>query len=245
MKKILFLCVLGIYAPLYCLENAPYVITFFVHVLPKKHKEMTTERWQEMMREPNALEDKIIKKELSSKFLNQGVYASYRGYEAQSDLNGQITFPRETQGARLNLLVLDDMQPIRIVDKVLSDEARTISGFALGEKTTGRLFSYERKRDPRTNVHVWQVKEELLKGGTKISPDTVILFAPPRQIYIQEGLFVTPDSENFIMPPIYVASSFFSGINALRFMKLRHLFGSIRTEKLFGSHAYQTLLGHN
>lgn len=216
-------------------EISPHIITFFIRPLPPAYKEPDPAKLERSISSPEKIVKTLIKKEINTLHLYSGIYASYSGHFAVSDMNGQITFPRKTAGPRLHLIVTEDVKAVP-VDPLNN---KTLLGFLPDPKAALQYYHYERKQDPETELYSWIVTEEPFIKNKRIPVDAIVIFAHPRHVIVPMGTTHTTDSENLVLPDIFTTHNLTSALNALRFFKVRHYFSPVKIEYKFQPDGYQ------
>ena len=69
----------------------------------------------------------------------------------------------------------------------------------------------------------------------RIAPDTLIIFAQPKNIIVPLGKTATSLTENLVLPDFYATKQNKSAANAFRFLKLRHYFAPVKFDYKYQS----------
>lgn len=220
-------------------EIAPYIITLFIRPLPSGYKQDKSNGVKKFT-SPHDILDNVIHKQLNLNNLHSGIYASYAGFVDRSDQNGELRFPKKVTSDKLHLLITEDIKAV-LVDPI---RRKTISGFVIDPNVESRYYLLSREKDPETDLTSWNIKEEKLMPGKKLPYDTITIFSNPNDIIVPLGNIVTTDSQNLVLPDIYVDKDLNSTLNALRFLKIRHFFAPIKTVYNFKPDIYQERINH-
>lgn len=219
-------------------EISPHTITFFIRPLPQtisESEKANKEKIEQKFSSPKKIAKAIVKKEFNSINFYSGVYVSYAGYIATSDLNGEVSFPRKNMSNTIHILVTEEIKAVAINPL----KNKTILGFVLKPKATYSYYKLERKQDTKSHKYSWQVSQEILEEGKKIPYDAIIIFADSKDIVILNGEFATIDSENLVLPDIYATPDISSTLNAFRFLNIRHFFAPLKVAYNFKKDSYQ------
>ena len=236
MKKtiILFLCIL--YSLLYrmsLLSTPAIILTIKPYPIPKK--ERTLEQLQRILKTPGTYNKKILESFLK-KGTYEGIFSTYMGYISISDFYGQIMFPRKHTDSSIFVLITPLIEPIMMIDL-------TVHHFETFDAAPKALYKITRKKDEHTNLFYWDVSSVPIPANKRISLDTIVLFAKPKNIIIPEGITITQDTPQMILPPIYARKEINSTLNALRVLKIKQFFSPFHTyQKRESDTYYSTIL---
>jgi hypothetical protein len=237
MKKLHIISFLAIQCITFSIdaEISPHVLTFFIRPLPITHKKLTPDKAEKTIKSPEKIMKALIKKELNELHVHAGIYVSYQGFFAVSDMNGQVVFPRKTAEDKLHFIVTEDVKAVPV--DPLRDT--TLLGFVPDPNAELQHFVYERRQDPETELYSWVVNEEPLPKAKRIPAEAIVLFANPKHIIVPVGSSHTNESENLVLPDIFTTHNLNSALNALRFFKIRHYFAPVKVEYKFNPDGYQ------
>ncbi len=237
MKKLHLLSLLFFQCTIFSIvaEIPPHIITFFIRPLPPAYKEADLAKLERSISSPEKIVKTLIKKEINTLHLYSGIYSSYGGTFAVSDMNGQVAFGRKTPGPRLHLIVTEDIKAVPVNPL----RNKTLLGFVPDPKAALQYYHYERKQDPETELYSWIVTEEPFAKNKRIPVDAIIIFAHPRHIVVPIGTTHTTESENLVLPDIFTTHNLTSALNALRFFKIRHYFSRVKIVYKFQPDGYQ------
>lgn len=153
-----------------------------------------------------------------------GIFSTYGGNLAITDINGQTTFPRRTQKNAVDLLITDKIAPIFSIKN-------TIAYWEIDEDAKGaKFYSVDRKHDEETNLYYWDVREKDIPQDRRIGLHTITIFADPESIYVPVGITPTTDNPQLVLPNIYAKRNFdASYVNTTLFvLTIKQFFSQIR-----------------
>lgn len=239
MKRVGLLCIIWMGTSVS--QPASHLITFFIRPLPGTQKKITEAEVQaktaEQISTPGRILKSIVKKRLTPLLIYSGIYAAYAGTFTHSNANGQILFERQTPELILHILVTEDVKVVPV--NPLND--KTIYGFARDPKAQAAQYLFELTKDPETELYAWNVTPEPLRKKI-IAPDTLIIFAQPKNIIVPLGQTVTTPTENLILPDFYATPHNKSAANAFRFLKIRHYFAPVKLDTKFQPDGFQQMI---
>ena len=206
------------------IETADSVITFFIKekkpktILSKNH----TERFvSQGLQQPSFIH--AIGKDRS--WLNQpgvdGLHASYLGYLATSNKNGQITFPRRQQSDIMYLLITPEVQPEFMISPTL------IHHWIKKNNSPATFYEISRKKNKGLKIYYFDIKE--LKIPTDIPKNTITIYAHPNHIHVPHGISLNTYSTNFILPELQ-ATKIDTAKNSLYTLSIKQYFEQINIE---------------
>ncbi len=240
-KQLLALCL--VWTGISICQTTPHIITFFIRPLPAAYKseEEATKKIAEQLATPGKMLKSMIKKQLSPILFYSGIYVAYAGAFTHSNANGQVLFERSTPEPELHILITEDMKAIPV--NPLND--KTLYGFAIDPKAESAQYLFKRIQDPETELYFWNVTPEPIHEKKRITSDTLIMFAQPKNIIVPIGSTATPLSENFVLPDFYATQKNKSAANAFRFLKIRHYFAPVTFEYKFLPDGYQQKIANS
>lgn len=160
---------------------------------------------------------------------NSGVFATYAGYLNLTDNIGQLTFPRKTVNDSINILITTHINPVFMFKNTIA-YWKIEKGFNVKRPTSvpAKMYKVERKYDLETQLFFWEVKERKLPKNGQIPLHTIIILADPENIDVPEGITVTTNNPQLILPAIYAKKNRFSQ-NALFAMSIKPFFSQNKT----------------
>lgn len=123
-----------------------------------------------------------------------GLQASYAGYMAISDKNGQISFPRLHQKEDIFLLVTPEIDPEYMIYPSL------VHHWITKHNSPAAFYKISRKKNAELNTYYFQVTE--LNLPRDLHPSTIILYEHPENIRVPLGISLNNYSTNFILPEL-------------------------------------------
>lgn len=196
-----------------CSLSADPVITLFLHEYPAD-----TERAQSMVTKLGK-PGKIARYRVNNvthQPLVAGIFATYAGYLDVSSYNGQLTFPRRHDRPLIYLAITPRLTPIVMF-------ANTIHHWEFEPGVPAALFVCERKKD-EAGLYFWDMKEESISDNKVIPLESLILIAKPQNFYVPIGITLANETENLLIPDIYVKKGINKLTNSLYVLNLTHFF---------------------
>ncbi len=164
-----------------------------------------------------------------------GVYATYLGWSALSDRNGQVILPRKHDEDRVQLVITRSLQP------VMSEEV-VIHHFVAGFDEPVAFYDFYFKEDYSKKTAQWTVKKIPTPPSRIIPLNAVVLIAAPDQMYIKEGTFPALKGGNLILPTLYARSNLTPGKNAIYFLRINRYFAPVEYAWRFATTQYAKLV---
>lgn len=195
------------------------IITLFLQPYPLVTTDTSATTIVNQLKKPRQLAQYSIHGTLQ-KHVNSGVFASYKGYVTASDNNGQIVFPRRHLEPRVTILVTSKIVPVIMVHN-------TISHWELEKGTPAAMYVAERKQDMPSELYYWDVKQVPLPKDNRLTPQTLIIFAPAQDIYVPQGITLAKNMPNLILPDLFVKKEIKISPNILYVLNIRHFFGPV------------------
>ncbi len=213
------------------------IITFFIKPYPQ---EITTGESSEQKEDiqsiditPGAVNRALLRNKTSHRRY-QGIYATYSGFSAYSDGNGQITFPRKHTSELITLVVTPHMQPIIF-------QGTSVQYFTIDPDTPAAWYTFTRGINPLDNKLSWLIRSVSIPKNRRIPAHAIVINAQPQEIIIHEGLTPTYPSPNMILPDIYAANSISTTLDALSFLQVNRYFAPVKTIYAYGTNRYAVL----
>ncbi|MGZ6250959.1 MAG: hypothetical protein ACXWL2_02940 [Candidatus Chromulinivorax sp.] len=173
------------------------VITFFIKEKIEKKNTINTQKIEyisEKLQQPSF----IHANEHDTSWLQQpgieGLYASYLGYLAVSDHNGQITFPRIQQSDTIHILITPEVQPEFMIEPTL------INDWITKHNSPTAFYQIIRKKHKKLKVYYFHITK--IKTPQAIPRNTITIYADPATIIVPTGVLFNTYSTNFILPEL-------------------------------------------
>ncbi len=196
-------------------------LTMFIRPYPEKQAVLDPDKMARNIATPGKLASKIMKDKLLKTSSNDGIFSTYFGYLALSDINGQLTFPRKQQKPLFNLLITPKIKPVFMI-------GNTIHHWELDTLVPAELYTVERKQDPETKDWFWQTKKGNLPANNIVSLDTIVIFAKPQTIVVPQGITLTDKNPQLVLPDIYAKKSLNITARSLWALTVRSFFGLLK-----------------
>lgn len=198
------------------------VITMFM--VPYPMDNAAAQKAAAKLRKPG----KIAQRKLEGSFqVNSvaGIYSTYAGFIEVSNAIGQTTFPRKHTKPYIYMLVTPRITPIIMFEQ-------TVNHWELDKQTPAAMYSYERTYDKETDLMFWEAKKEALPENNQVPLESIVIFAKPEYVHIPLGITLTRESQNFILPDIFIKKGISYAKNAMFLLYLIHLFGPIHPNEV-------------
>lgn len=208
----------------FAVNSIDHIITFFIRSYPVEeetpqlHPKEAADKLQQNLAMPGKLAYKIAKAAFPD--IKTGVLVTYQGYLVATSLLGQITLPRMTQQPSLKVLVTEKIDPIMMI-------GNTVHHWEIVPNVSAQMYSLEREEDPETKLAYWRYKEISLPENRIIPLNTIVILAKPKNIVIPNGITVSTNDQQWILPNIYVKKTMNSVEPALAALRVRQFFGPI------------------
>lgn len=201
MKKIFYALFLVI-GQVHSTTKSPNAVTFFVKDFPTLNAQA----------HPNQPE----------KTNRKGIYFSYFGYLEATDHDGQITFPRSHQKPHFTLLVTTDAQPVFMA-------SNTIGFWQLNAGAHYACYLIEKKQDTETKRWLWDVKKTTPPAKGQLPVDTIVVFAQPSAVYVPEGITLTNNNSQLILPHLYVTQTIELPEDTLKVLEVKNFLRTLNS----------------
>lgn len=195
-KYIFLLSIAGLFIELK-IEAINSVITFFVKEEKIKNKKNThpgNKVISQILTQPSFVNATGTDRSWLDQPGVDGLYASYLGYLAISDANGQITFPREQQNDTIHLLITPQVQPEFMISPSL------IHHWITKRHSPAAFYEISRKKEKGLNVYYFDTKK--IDVPQDIPLNTITIYADPDHIHVQTGISLNTYSTNLVLPEL-------------------------------------------
>jgi hypothetical protein len=149
-----------------------------------------------------------------------GIFATYGGFLTVSDLNGEISFPREHRKPFIYLIVTEKISPIVMA-------GNTIHHRELEDGAPATMYRMEQKRDETVKATYWDVQQVPLPDHQQVPLESMVIFADPKFVYVPQGISLLQESPHLILPDIYIKMGINLTATALFILNLSQYFGAI------------------
>lgn len=151
-----------------------------------------------------------------------GIFSSYAGYLKESDVYGWTSFPKKQDNPRLYLVITPVVTPVFMF-------ANTIHHWQIEKPNPVATYLVERKQDETTKLFYWEVAHVENPEDNAIPIESLLIIADPDDIVVPEGITMADDSQNLLLPRMYVKKGIKPTQHAFYMLNLTHLFGPIKT----------------
>jgi hypothetical protein len=146
-----------------------------------------------------------------------GITASYAGFIDISNISGQIIFPRKHNNPYVYFVITDRLTPVTML-------GNTIAHLAFTPGADSALYKVQQNYDIETNTVFWNT-QKIEKPDNNIIPlESIIIIAKPKNVVIPEGVTITQEGPNLILPDVYVKKGVNLINNTLYMLNLSYLF---------------------
>lgn len=149
-----------------------------------------------------------------------GIFSTYYGFLAASDIHGQTIFPRWQRDQKVYVLVTEKISPIMMAHN-------TVSHWELEEGTAAKLYLFEKVEDKETKILFWRATQEQLPVDSRVPQDAVTIFAHPKYVYIPLGITLAQESPHLILPDMFIKKGLNVTKDALYVLNLTHFFSLV------------------
>lgn len=146
-----------------------------------------------------------------------GIFSTYAGYLEVSSYNGQLTFPRRHDKPLIYLAITPRITPMIMF-------ANTIHHWEFEPSAPAALFICERKKDEKTALYFWDMKNIPLPDNNIIPLESLVIIAKPQNFYVPTGITLTHETPNLLLPDIYVKKGINKLTHSLYVLNLTHFF---------------------
>jgi len=203
---------------------APHIIEFFFKPKIQDSALTTPAHTQESLNQflstPGKMNRALLRKQLESSHIIQGIYVLYSGLVTHSDANGQVTFPRRQVEETVTLVVTNGIVPVFLF-------GNTIHHLEVRENAPADFYTLTRTHDEKSKQSTWNVTKIQPPAKNKIPDQAIIIIAKPKQIDMMEGISITGSSANFILPDVYVKGEITLPTNVLSLLKYNKFFSPV------------------
>lgn len=148
--------------------------------------------------------------------LTKGIFSTYAGYVAMSNNDGQTTFPKKLVQPMLYLLITNKITPVLMA-------GNTIHHWEIA--APAKMYKVERLHNEFETLFYWNVQEVPTPETGRIPLEAITILAKPNNIYVPEGITLTNDNTNLLLPTIFVKKGININSNALYMLNIRQFFG--------------------
>jgi len=220
MKRFLaYICVIIASLSIYQNAHTEPTINMFFRSFPEIYPNEHAQELEAKLKKPGKIARHTIRS-LTNSNIVAGIYVTYGGYLDVSDVNGEIRFPRKHKEAKVILVITTKITPIMMV-------GNTIHHWEFEEGTPVSLYSVERKQDEETKLLYWDVKAIPAPENNRLPLESLVVFGKPKDVYIPEGITLTTEGPQLLLPDIYVKKGIKQYERALYLLNLKHFFGPV------------------
>lgn len=200
---------------------ADELVTFFIKPYPviAHEKNEYAQSLVKELRQPSVVDRKVLHNVLQ-KDIESGIFATYAGYITISNPNGQVMFPRKHQRQLFYFAITTN-----IIPHIMT--ANTIHHWEFDPETPTTLYKVEKFLDQMTQLYYWQTTKIPVPEDNIIPLEAIVIFAKPKYIYVPEGISITRDRPNQVLPDIYIKKGIKLLGTTLFVLNIRPFFGHV------------------
>lgn len=163
-----------------------------------------------------------------------GILSTYAGYLALSNADGQTTFPKKHILPFVYLLITPKIAPILIA-------GNTIHHWEIAEPHLATMYKVERIHDNQQELYYWNITEVPIPTNQRVPLESITILTKPAHVYVPLGTTLTEESNNLILPPIFIKKRTKINTTALYMLNVRQFFGHSSPLYKKGTKRYLTL----
>ena len=77
------------------------------------------------------------------------------------------------------------------------------------------VWKHKKVHDKETDMYLWQIEKAPLPENKRVPLNSIIIFSNPRHIYIPEGVSMSNDNPQLVLPNVFVKKTFNHAAGAL------------------------------
>ena len=198
--------------------HAEQLISFFFQPYPMGQELERAEKLKQKLGHPSKRARIAFKQMMTDSHIISGIFTTYAGFLTVSDLNGQVQFPRKHPAPTVSLIIAERITPI-------VRSGNTLSHWELNLDYPAQMYSIIRYENPDIDqVYFITHPQEIPENGV-VPIDAIVLFAPPKYVYVPLGLHESYQSPHLLLPDIFVKSGITLQGEALYVLNVMHYFG--------------------
>jgi len=203
-----------------CSLSAEKTISLYIQPFPHVVTEEKAQAINNKISSPGYIAHKTVKSAYSDQ-INSGIFSTYAGFLTSSKYDGEIMFPRKHEAPSIIMVITSKIMPVTMM-------YNTISHWEIEPQVDAEFYTIERKKDDETELFYWDVAPLERPKNNIIPLTSLIIIAQPKNTYVPIGSTLTNDSEQLVLPDIYVKKNIQSSQNSLYILNLKQFFGPIK-----------------
>lgn len=164
-----------------------------------------------------------------------GFITLYGGYIDYSNADGGIQFPLLHKEKKIYLVITPEIELTTVFGS-------TISHKNFVKDVPAEIYLLEKKKNEEEKTVYWRITKEEKPEHNRISPLSIVILTNPKNLVIPVGDFITPKTQNFILPNIYVAGNDNNTKATLNFLDIKRFFEQIKREEKIDKKTLQKLI---
>jgi hypothetical protein len=218
---------------LFCQQlHADALVCLFLRPYPVAPDETFCKEMTEILSRPGKVAEYCLYGPRNAELVN-GIFATYGGFLTISDETGFMAFPRRHTKKSINILITPQITPMFMA-------GNTLHHWFIEPDTETAFYTLTETIDQKTNQALWDTKKAELPENGRIPLETIVILLKPRFIYVPEGVSLTTESSNLVLPDIYVKQDVNKPAHALKMLRVTNFFGPLELLKKQGSLNYSS-----
>jgi len=153
-----------------------------------------------------------------------GVPVIYYGFITYSKKDGIVMLPRMHETREFYVLLSTKISPVFMLKN-------TVHHLEITKGSNHAFYKITKKYDEPTKSNLWNVEKTSLPMGDQLPLETIIIFIEPEDFYIPEGITLSNENAQSILPVMYIKSDKNHTINSLASLEINYLFKVIDSVK--------------
>jgi len=201
--------------------NCYQIITLFMKPHPIIIDEKTAMEKAKKLKKLTKI-SKYVFRAFAKPFLTSGIFCTYGGNSAITDLNGQVTFIRTHKKPSVEIIITKNIVPILSLEN-------TVHHWELSRKKDTKIYIAERKVDAIARAYFWDIKEKPLPKDNIVPIEAIVIFANPKYVHVPTGITITTKNPQLVLPDIYVKPGINKVKSALLLFNVKNLVSTAKS----------------
>ena len=215
------------------LMHAPQTtFRFFIKPYPGGYP-LTPKKISSLLDTPSKVVAHAVINAQAQKYLpSVGMTAFYQVMMSISDVDGLVSFPIAQKSPKFTLVATPSIFPVFTA-------TRQVNHMEWDDEDDTAMYGIERLQDKATKLYYWQVKAQKLPTKQRIPESGLVVCSKAKHLYVPEGITVTWEGSEWILPTMYVKKGFNSAKRALDAARVRRFFAPMSSGLKKIKHGYQ------
>ena len=149
-----------------------------------------------------------------------GIPVIYYGYITYTQKDGIVMFPRMHENSYFYVLLSTKINPVFML-------RNTIHHLEIAKNSSHSFYKISKQYDDQTKTHFWNVEKQTFPADGHIPLETITIFMEPENFYLPEGISITNDNAQAILPVMYIKNDKNFVNNSLASLEINYLFKTI------------------